>query len=101
LVECSEHGEAGPDYMLTEVACGWRDRRQNCVTRFQLICPSGRLGILFPAFVQPFLKNILFFRNGKSVHILCYPVSEKGRLEIVTDARRDAMDAGALQDGRR
>ena len=42
-------------------------------------------------------KNILIFRMRKSVHIHCCPVPLEGRLAIVTDAGRDAVDAdGAL-----
>jgi hypothetical protein len=40
-----------------------------------------------------FCKNILIFRNGKSVYMHCRPVPREGRFAIVTDAGRDAVDA--------
>jgi hypothetical protein len=45
--------------------------------------------------VQSFRKNILIFRNRKSVYIYRHPVPQEGRLAIVTDAGRDAVDAEA------
>jgi hypothetical protein len=50
-------------------------------------------------------KNILIFRNGKSVYIHRRPVPLEGRFAIVTDAGRDAVDVevpitnGAEADG--
>jgi hypothetical protein len=40
-------------------------------------------------------KNILFFRNCKSVYIDDRPASQEGRFAIVTSVRRDAVDADA------
>jgi hypothetical protein len=63
-----------------------------------LICPTG----LLPEFLSsPFCKNILLFRNPKSP---VYPSPSRpteGRIAIVTDAGRDAVDAAAtgLQGG--
>jgi hypothetical protein len=42
-----------------------------------------------------FDKNILIFRMRKSVHIRCRLVPLEGRIAIVTDAGRDAVDAEA------
>ena len=46
---------------------------------------------------SPFCKNILIFRNRKSVYIPRRPAPLGGALAIVTDVGRDAVDAeGAL-----
>jgi hypothetical protein len=45
-----------------------------------------------------FCKNILIFRNGKSVYMHCRPVPREGRFAIVTDAGRDAVDARSAKD---
>ena len=34
---------------------------------------------------SPFVKNILIFRNGKSVYIFGHPVPQEGRFAVVTD----------------
>ena len=44
---------------------------------------------------SPSCKNILIFRNRKSVYIHGHPASPEGRLAIVTDAGRDAVDVEA------
>jgi hypothetical protein len=44
---------------------------------------------------SPSRKNILIFRNRKSVYIHSHPASQEGRLAIVTDAGRDAVDVEA------
>ena len=44
---------------------------------------------------SPLCKNISVFPKCKSVYILRRPVSLEGRFAIVTDARRDAVDADA------
>jgi hypothetical protein len=44
---------------------------------------------------SPFRKNILIFRNSKSVYILSRPAPIEGRFAIVTDAGRDAVDVEA------
>jgi hypothetical protein len=41
------------------------------------------------------MKNILFFRNRKSWVYSARPVPSEGRLAIVTDAGRDAVDVDA------
>ena len=43
--------------------------------------------------VNPLKKNILIYRNSKSVDILIHPVPPKGRVAIVTFAGRAAVDA--------
>jgi hypothetical protein len=43
-------------------------------------------------------KNILIFRNGKSVYIHAHPVPLEGRIAIVTDAGWDAVDADGASD---
>jgi hypothetical protein len=47
---------------------------------------------------SPFVKNILIFRNCKSIYINRYPASLEGRFAIVTDVRRDAVDADGASD---
>ena len=47
---------------------------------------------------SPSVKNILIFRNCKSVYIHGHPVPHEGRLAIVTDAGRDAVDANSASD---
>jgi hypothetical protein len=42
-----------------------------------------------------FQKNILIFRNSKSVYIPSHPVPHEGRFAIVTDAGRGAVDVEA------
>jgi hypothetical protein len=45
-------------------------------------------------------KNILIFRNLKSVYIHDRPASQEGRFAVVTSVRRDAVDAeGASDEG--
>jgi len=44
---------------------------------------------------SPCCKNILLFRNRKSVHIHGCLVPLEGRIRIVRDAGRDAVDAAA------
>jgi len=41
------------------------------------------------------VKNILIFRNRESIYIHDCPASLEGRFAIVTDVRRDAVDADA------
>ena len=44
---------------------------------------------------SPLDKNILLFRNRKSVYIYTHPVPLEGRIRIVRDAGRGAVDAAA------
>ena len=49
---------------------------------------------------SPSRKNILVSRTPKSDAYLSCPVPQEGRLENVTDAGQDAVDAsGAMDDG--
>jgi hypothetical protein len=45
---------------------------------------------------SPFCKNISVFAASKSLHIRFCLVPPKGRIAIVTDAGRDAVDAKVL-----
>jgi hypothetical protein len=45
-----------------------------------------------------FRKNILIFRNSKSVYIHGHPASQEGRFAVVTSVRRDAVDADGASD---
>jgi len=57
----------------------------------KLICLLGKIA------VQPLLqKYFLFTRDPNHRLILGCPVPHEGRLAIVTDAGRDAVDADAL-----
>jgi hypothetical protein len=47
---------------------------------------------------SPSVKSILIFRNRKSVYIHDRPASQEGRFAIVTDVRRDAVDAEGASD---
>ena len=49
---------------------------------------------------SPFRKNISVFPKSKSGYMIRYPASLEGRFAIVTDARRDAVDAAVLPDER-
>ena len=66
---------------------------------YALICPTGKS--MRPAMVHlssPIRKNIPFRASPKSV---AYPVPSRlseGRFAIVTDVRREAMDAGGASD---
>jgi hypothetical protein len=44
---------------------------------------------------SPFRKNISVFPKSKSGYMIRRPASSEGRFAIVTDARRDAVDADA------
>jgi hypothetical protein len=61
-----------------------------------LICPTGKS--MRPAWKRsssPVGKNILIFRNSKSLVYLRHPVPLEGRFAIVTDAGWDAVDVEA------
>ena len=47
---------------------------------------------------SPSVKNILIFRNCKSVYIHGHPASQEGRFAVVTSVRRDAVDADGASD---
>jgi hypothetical protein len=56
-------------------------------------CPSGKSAICCPA---PFAKIFLFSSDPNHFTYLCRLVPHEGRLAIVTDAGRDAVDADVL-----
>jgi hypothetical protein len=58
-----------------------------------VICPSG--GFL-SSLISDFPKNILIPAHPKSLLELSHPTPPEGRIAIVTDAGRDAVDAAAL-----
>jgi hypothetical protein len=57
-----------------------------------------RLRFRIRPFVQPVSKNISVFPKCKSGVCLACPVPLEGRLAIVTNAGRDAVDAGSASD---
>jgi hypothetical protein len=67
-----------------------------------VICLTGSLAILVSI---PLAKNFLFFRLVETALSMCHPVPIEGRVAIVTDVGRDAVDAtapltnGAKADG--
>jgi hypothetical protein len=74
---------------------------QASLTRTHPGLPDGQITrqpTLFFSRVQSPSKNILIFRNRKSVYTNAYPVPSEGRLAIVTDAGRDAVDANGASD---
>ena len=64
------------------------------------LSPDGQItsAIDRPLCPAPCRKNILIFRNRKSVHIFAVPPQTEGRFAIVTDAGRDAVAAGGAED---
>jgi hypothetical protein len=61
-----------------------------------LIYPTGKSSAYpIKSKSSPSVKNILISRNRKSVYIVGHPASQEGRLAIVTDAGRDAVDVEA------
>ena len=74
-----------------EVGAGFRARN---LPDGQIKCLSGK------SKSSPSVKNILIFRNPKSLVHCRRPVPLEGRIAIVTDAGRDAVDArGASDEG--
>jgi hypothetical protein len=55
--------------------------------------PGGQIA---KSLSSPSRKNILIFRNRKSVYRLAPSCSDRGALAIVTDVEQDAVDADAL-----
>jgi hypothetical protein len=56
----------------------------------QLICPTGS----FSEFLSsPFIKNISLFPNRDRMYQFAVPPQQEGRIAIVTNVERDAMDA--------
>jgi hypothetical protein len=66
----------------------------------QVICPSGCLSTGVSSLISGFPKNISVPTHPKSDLELSHPTPQEGRIMIVTDAGRDAVDAAALaRDG--
>jgi hypothetical protein len=70
-------------------------RRSRVALHLQVICPSGK------NLSSPVCKNILIFRNPKSLLYFHRLVPLEGRFAIVTNAGRDAVDADSAIDERR
>jgi hypothetical protein len=67
-----------------------------------LIYPTGKsVRLLVVALSSPSVKNIPLVPSGKSNLQLAPSRPTEGRLAIVTDAGRDAVDAEALLDEQR
>ena len=56
-----------------------------------MICPSGWNP---QSLSRPSIKNILFFRNSKSVYIRHIPFRSEGRFANVTNVGWAVVDAG-------
>jgi hypothetical protein len=61
----------------------------------QRACPTGKSVRLLEFLSSPSRKNISVFPKPKSSYMSSRPASLEGRFAIVTDARRDAVDADA------
>jgi hypothetical protein len=72
-------------------------RKRNLETRAATKQPDGQIT---QSRSSPFGKNILIFRNGKSVHIPNVSPDERGGSRVVTNARWDAVDAKVATDER-
>jgi hypothetical protein len=57
--------------------------------------PDGQISPSAKFLSSPFRKNISVFPKPKSSYMIRRPASLEGRFAIVTDARRDAVDAEA------
>src|SRR6266581_1898877 len=80
-----------------------RDTSGFCSRRRAVICPSGRLLTGVSSLISDFPKNISVPIHPKSDLELFASHPTEGRIAIVTDAGRDAVDAaasGAQCDGR-
>ena len=62
--------------------------------------PDGQISPSAEFLSSPSRKNISVFPKSKSSYMIRRPASLEGRFAIVTDARRDAVDADALRDER-
>src|SRR5216683_1666927 len=66
----------------------------------RVICPSGCLSRGLSSLISDFPKNISVPTPPKSHLELSHPTPQEGRIMIVTDAGRGAVDAAALaRDG--
>jgi hypothetical protein len=69
-------------------------RRTPTVSIEQRDCPPGKSPQPHNfSLSSPLRKNISVFQKCKSRYMICRPASLEGRFAIVTDARRDAVDA--------
>jgi hypothetical protein len=59
------------------------------------ILPDGQISKFLSS---PLCKNISVFPKYKPGYMICRPVPLEGRFAIVTDAGRDAVDAGGATD---
>jgi hypothetical protein len=78
------------------VRCTGSGTRGMCSRRYQVICPSG--GLLTGAvesFLSDFPKNICSLCPKSNLE-LSHPTPPEGRIMIVTDAGRGAVDAAVL-----
>ena len=57
--------------------------------------PDGQISRSAKFLSSPSRKNISVFQKRKSSYMSSRPASLEGRFAIVTDARRDAVDADA------
>jgi hypothetical protein len=64
------------------------------------IRPDGQITPSVVLLSSPFRKNILIFRNTKSLYISSRPAPYEGRCATSRNAERDAVDAGGALDGR-
>src|SRR6266576_3565584 len=62
----------------------------------QVICPSGCLSTGVSSLISDIPKNISIPIYPKSHLELSHPTPQEGRIMIVTDAGRDAVDAAAF-----
>src|SRR6266850_261755 len=76
--------------MKTPYAIAMRSSRAMAVCAGVVICPSGSFAS------SPLCKNISVFVHPKSNLQLSQPTPPEGRIAIVTDAGRDAVDAAAF-----
>jgi hypothetical protein len=73
----------------------WSSRAMTACARV-VICPTGGLSTGLSSLISDFPKNILVPTRPKSNLQLSHPTPPEGRIMIVTDAGRDAVDAAAL-----
>jgi hypothetical protein len=73
-----------------------RDTSGICSRRYQVICPSGGLSTGVSSLISDFPKNISVPTHPKSDLELFASHPTEGRIAIVTDAGRDAVDAAAF-----
>jgi hypothetical protein len=75
---------------------GWPTRYE--ALRIQHGLPDGQINAPAHRLSSPSSKNILIFRNRKSVYIHGHPASQEERFAVVTSVRRDAVDVDGASD---